>query len=122
MKLVIAILGVLIAVLGAVAIVRPGIFRDLFGRLSAQVTWVLAVVLRLAIGTILLMVAGDTRLPQVMNVIGWIAIVAAVVVLLLGPERLEAFVEWWLGLTDGWLRTSAGFACAFGVFLAWAAL
>ena len=122
MKLVIAILGVLVAVFGAVAIVRPGLFRDLFGKLSAQATWVAAVVLRLSIGTILLMVAGDTRLPQVVNVLGWIAIIAAVLVLLLGPERLESFVKWWLGLADAWLRTSAVFACAFGVFLAWVAL
>ncbi len=121
MKLVIAILGVLIAVFGAVAVVRPGVFRDLFGKLSAQATWVLAVVLRLAIGTILLMVAGETRLPQVMNIIGWLTIVAAVVILLFGPERLEAFVTWWLKQTDAWLRTSAALAFAFGVFLAWVA-
>ena len=121
MTLIVAIFGLLIAVLGAVAVVRPGVFSQMFGAMSGQAVWVLAVVLRLALGTLLLMVAADTRLPQVINILGWIAIVAAVVVLLLGPERLEALVKWWLSRRDGWLRASAAFACAFGAFLAWVA-
>ena len=122
MKLAIAALGVVIAAFGAVAVFSPAVFGDLFGKLSSHATWVLAVILRLAVGTLLLVVAGSLKYPDVMTILGWVAIVAAVVLLLLGPDRLKTLVDWWLSRSDGLLRISAIFVCAFGVFLAYVAV
>ena len=48
-------------------------------------------------------------------------VAAAVVVLLLGPERIDRLVKWWLALPDPVLRLSMAFAAAFGVFLVYVA-
>jgi multisubunit Na+/H+ antiporter MnhG subunit len=122
MVTIVAVFGAAIALLGIAGIVRPDVFREIFARrLSAQSTWILAVVLRLGIGTLLLMAAGQLRFPTVMTVLGWLSIAAAIIVLLMGPERLERLVSYWLQKSDGILRVGAVVAAAFGAFLLYVA-
>lgn len=121
MKAIIALFGGLIAVLCSVGFVRPAVLRAVFDRLSDQATWVFAVVVRLVFGTLLLMLADELRFSFAMTVLGWVAIIAAVVVLLLGPERIDRLVKWWLALPDPVLRLSMAFAAAFGAFLVYVA-
>lgn len=121
MKAIIALFGAFIAVSCSVAFVRPAVLKDVFDRLSDQATWVFAVVVRLVFGTLLLMLADELRFSFAMTVLGWVAIVAAVVVLLLGPERIDRLVKWWLARPDPVFRVSMAFAAAFGVFLVYVA-
>ena len=121
MKAIIALFGGLIAVSCAAGFVRPAALRAVFDRLSDQATWVFAVVVRLVFGTLLLMLADELRFSVAMNVLGWVAIIAAVVVLLLGPERIDRLVKWWLARPDPVLRLSMALAAAFGVFLVYVA-
>jgi hypothetical protein len=123
MTVVVALFGVLITILCLAGLVSPAALRKMFSHLSEQTTWVLAVVVRLAFGTLLLIVADDLRHSFAMTILGWIAIVAAVVVLLIGPERLNRLVRWWLEkLPDSVLRASMVFAIAFGVFFVYVAV
>jgi hypothetical protein len=72
-------------------------------------------------GGVLWWLADELRHPHVMRVLAAIAIFAAVMLLIMGRERLDRLIGWWLSRSDGLLRVSALFAAAFGVFLVYVA-
>lgn len=122
MTLVVALFGLLIVAVGLTGIVAPRQFRAVFGTFDSRGRFVAAIVVRLAMGALLWWLADDLRHPQVMRVLAAIAVVAAVVILLMGRARLDRLVNWWLGRPDGVLRLWAGFAALFGAYLVYVAL
>ena len=53
-----------------------------------------AVIVRLVLGTALIVVAPASRFPVVFQVLGLLTIVAAIVVALMGRERIRRFLAW----------------------------
>ena len=121
MTWLIAALGVLIVVLGVLGLAQPDQFRAMFSRLESRSRYVFAIVIRLALGGFLWLVADELRFPQIMRVLAVIAVLAAVAILIMGRRRLDRMVDWWLSRPDTVLRISAVFAAAFGAFLVFAA-
>jgi len=117
MTLLIAIIGALIAFIGALGILSPGKFRELLQHWPSRGRFWFAVLVRLLIGALFLWLADELRYPMAMKILGGISIVAAVGILLMGRESLDRLVNWWLGRGDGLLRLSTLFAMLFGVFL-----
>ena len=77
-----------------------------------------AVIIRLLLGAALLTAASTSKFPTTFLIIGWIAIVAAFGVLLMGRARLSKFVDWWFErFTPTVVRAWLLFALAFGGFL-----
>jgi hypothetical protein len=122
MTILIAILGALIALIGALGILSPDKFRGLLGQWPSRGRFWFAVLTRLVIGVLFLWLAEDLRYPLVMKIIGGISIFAAFGILVMGRESLDRLVAWWLGRGDGLLRLSTLFAMLFGVFLVHASL
>jgi hypothetical protein len=120
MAYVVSLFGVLIALIGVVGIVFPGSLIDVIGGWKGRSRFLTAVALRAVMGVVFLMAAPDTRLPVVIQVIGVIAIVAAVAILGLGQTRLDRFIGWWLACPPAVIRISALFAVAFGLLLVYA--
>ena len=120
MVYVVSILGVLIALIGLVGIVVPRSFVQVIGGWEAESRFIAAVGIRMVMGVICLSAAPASRMPVVVQVIGIIAIAAAAVALLVGLERLNRLVEWWLGRPSIIVRMSAAFAAGFGVLLVFA--
>lgn len=121
MTLLVALLGALIVILGAVGVVSPARFRGMFTAMPARTRYVFAVVTRLAMGALLWFLADELRHPQVMRILAVIAVVAAVVILVIGQAKLDRFVDWWLARPDSLMRVSGLFAAAFGGFLVYVA-
>ena len=121
MTLVVAVIGALVLLLGLVGLVQPDRFRAMLGTMDSQVRFRLAVVTRLAMGALLWWLADELRHPHVMRILAVIAIAAAVGVLVIGRDRLDRMVNWWLSRSDGLLRVSALFAAAFGGYLVYVA-
>ena len=121
MTVIVAVLGALIALLGLVGLVQPERFRSIFTAMDGQTRFIIAIALRLAMGGVLWWLADELRHPHVMRVLAAIAIFAAVMLLIMGRERLDRLIGWWLSRSDGLLRVSALFAAAFGVFLVYVA-
>ncbi|MDH3862132.1 MAG: hypothetical protein OEU53_10540 [Gammaproteobacteria bacterium] len=121
MTVIVAVLGALIALLGLVGLVQPERFRSIFTAMDSQTRFIIAIALRLAMGGVLWWLADELRHPHVMRVLAAIAIFAAVMLLIMGRERLDRLIGWWLSRSDGLLRVSALFAAAFGVFLVYVA-
>jgi len=121
MTVIVAVFGALVALLGLVGLVQPERFRSIFTAMDSQTRFIIAIALRLAMGGVLWWLADELRHPHVMRVLAAIAIFAAVMLLIMGRERLDRLIGWWLSRSDGLLRVSALFAAAFGVFLVYVA-
>ena len=80
----------------------------------------LAVIARLLLGAALIISAPDSRFPLTFEILGWIAIAAAVIVLLLGRERLRNFLGWFERFSRTAIRLWLLFGVAFGAFLIYA--
>ena len=122
MTSVVAVLGALIVVLGLVGLFQPARFRAMFDMMDSPTRFRFAVGIRLAMAALLWWLADELRHPQVMRVLAVIALFAAFVILVMGRERIDRLVNWWLGLNDGLLRVSCTFAAAFGAYLIYVAI
>jgi uncharacterized protein YjeT (DUF2065 family) len=121
MTVIIAALGALIVVVGLVGLVQPDRFRSMLRALDSQPRFRLAVVTRLVMGALLWWLADELRHPYVMRVLAVIAVLAAVGILIMGRERLDRLVDWWLSRPDGLLRGSVLLAAVFGAYLVYVA-
>ena len=76
-----------------------------------------AVVVRLLMGAALIVAAPVSRFPVVFEILGWIAIVAAVALILIGRERIAALIAWFVRCPAWFIRLWLLFGMAFGGFL-----
>lgn len=122
MTIVVAVLGALIVLLGLVGLVQPDRFRAMFQTMDSQVRFAMAIGIRLAMAALLWWLADDLRHPHVIRVLAVIALVAAILLPIMGRARLDRLIGWWLSRPDGVLRVSALFAAGFGAFLVYVAI
>lgn len=121
MKIVIALFGVLICLGGLVILVAPERFKSVMNSWTGQPRFLFAVIVRVIIGAILLAEAANLKFPLAMKIIGGISIVAAIVILLIGQDRMDRFIDYWMRKPDNFLRIWSVFAFAFGGFLIYVA-
>ncbi len=121
LKILIALFGVLICLAGLTILILPEKFKNIMNRWTGQPRFLFAVIIRVVLGAILLSEAANLRFPLAMKIIGAISILAAVVLLLIGEERMDRFIGWWMKQSDNLLRVSSILAIAFGAFFIYAA-
>ena len=80
----------------------------------------LAVAIRIGLGILFIMVADQTSFPGVFNFLGYLMIIAAVLITLIGRERLDKFMQWWRDKPAIFIRTWLVFGLLFGVFIYYA--
>ena len=123
MTVAIATVGLLILVLGVVGLVRPTSLIGLVDRAWMSRTGLyVAIAFRAALGILLVAAASSTRFPWVIGALGVLSLIAAVLIPVLGYDRIRGFVEWWAARPTGVVRIWACAACAFGGFLIYAAV
>lgn len=121
MTVLVAILGVLIALLGLVGLVQPDRFRAMFATMDSRTRFAFAIGIRLAMAGLLWWLADELRHPHVIRVLAVIALLAAIMLPIMGRTRLDKLIDWWLSRPDGLLRLSALLAAGFGGFLVYVA-
>ena len=118
-QIIILVIGVTVIVLAGWGVFAPQ-------KLMAFVTsamdkyWgiYIAVIVRLVLGSALIVVAPTSQFPIVFQAVGVIAILAAIALVLMGRERIRRFVVWWSEqFSDRIVRLWLLFGMAFGVFL-----
>ena len=129
--MVISVSQIIVLVFGVTAIVFAGwgIFTP--EKLMTFVTsamdkyWgiYIAVIVRLVLGSALIIVAPASLFPIVFQALGVIAIVVAIALVLAGRERIRRFIAWWSERVSApivrmWLL----FGAAFGGFLVYGVL
>jgi len=80
-----------------------------------------AVMVRLAIGVLLVLAAPHSRFPLAFEILGWLAIVAALLIPVFGRARIGRLLDWWSMRSATGVRLWSLAGLAFGCFLVYAA-
>ncbi len=121
MKTLIALFGALICLAGLAILIFPEKFKNIMNRWRGQPRFLFAVIIRIVFGALLLSEAANLKFPLAVKIIGAISILAAVVLLLVGQERMDRFINWWMKQSDNILRVSSVLAFALGAYLVYVA-
>jgi len=121
MTVLIIIFGALTLLAGIVIIINPEvIFGFLRNNLEKLVVHILAVVIRLVIGALLIYQSSISKFPLVIEVIGWLSIVAAIFLAVMGRRNFNRLMSWALSLSKPFGRIGGILAVVFGAFLIYA--
>lgn len=80
-----------------------------------------AVMVRLTIGVLLVLAAPICRFPPAFEILGWLAIVAALLVPVVGRVRIGLLLDWWSRRSRTGIRLWSLAGLAFGCFLVYGA-
>ena len=94
----------------------------MLGHADSVLLHVLAVVLRIVLGFALLVYAPESRFPLVLEILGWVAIAAALVLALLPRARFRQLLIRVFDILGGFIRFAAVAAIAFAAFLTYAVI
>ena len=86
-------------------------------RFAGQARFLFAVIARIIIGAILLLEAPNLKFTLAMQIIGGISILAAVVLLLIGQDRMDRMIDWFMRFSNEIFRFVSVIAIVFGAFL-----
>ena len=115
----IAVFGVLLVLVSAVGILAPGMLLRTVDRvMDRRAGMVVAVAVRVVLGVALLLAASASRWPRVFQVLGWLTLAAAVVIPLLGRDRVSSVVDWMRGVHPILVQVWLVFGVLFGGMLA----
>ena len=121
MTSVISIFGALICIAGALLLIRPLVIVNyLKSHKNSLWLYLSAIVVRLIIGYLFIVFARYSNYPIAITVIGWIAIVAALVFLLIGRTHFSRLFTWLINSAMGYARLMGMFALFFGLFIIYA--
>ena len=121
MTLFIIIFGTLTCLAGIVILVNPEIVFGFLRKHSDKIELqILAVAIRLVLGVFLIYQSGDSKYPFVIEIIGWLSIVAAVFFAVIGRNNFTRLMAWALSKVKTLGRVGGVFASAFGSFLIYA--
>ena len=123
MELIIILFGALILASGAVLLVRPEVITGFMER-NDESPWLyaFAIVVRVALGVVLIVLSERSRFPTVIVVLGWISIAAALFLQAMGRPRFTRFMRWVMQKVNPWSRWGSLLALLFGGFLIYAFL
>ena len=117
----ILIFAVIVCCIGLLILFQPSTFFDFLRKNVAHAgLQVAAILARLILGWLLITTAEASRFPLVMQILGWLAIVAAVSMALMGKTNFRRLIEWALGWSDRLGRSAGALALLFGFFLIYA--
>jgi len=118
MTLFIIIFGTLTCLAGIVILVNPEIVFGFLRKNSDKIELqILAVAIRLVLGAFLIYQSGASKYPFVIEIIGWLSIVAAVFFAVIGRNNFSKLMAWALSQVKILGRVGGVIASAFGAFL-----
>ena len=121
MTVFIIIFGTLTCLAGIVIVINPEvIFGFLRNNLEKMVLHILAVIIRLVLGALLIYQSNISKFPFVIEVIGWLSIVASLFLAVMGRRNFNRLMSWALSLSKPFGRVGGILAVAFGAFLIYA--
>ena len=123
-QIIVLVVGVTVIVLAGWGMFAPGKLMMLVTSGMDQYWGIyIAVTVRLVMGVALISVAPASLFPITFQVLGSIAIVAAVALAVAGRERIRRFIVWWSErFSTSIVRLWLLFGLAFGAFLVYGVL
>lgn len=124
MEIVILVVGCAVALVSFACLIVPAKLIELIDRLVVSTPLrVASGLIRIIIGSCFVLGAERTGLPMVVAALGWLAILAGLILLVAGDEVMQRIVEWfraWVSVT--FVRVGAVVGLALGGLVVWATL
>jgi hypothetical protein len=118
MNYIIVLFGTAIIVAGVIIVVNPETVFGLIRKKSESLSLhILAVVVRIILGVALMMYATESKYPTAISILGWISIVAASVLGIMGRTNFRRLMSWTLSFSSSFGRIGGFLAILFGGFL-----
>jgi hypothetical protein len=117
MAVIVAALGIVVAMFGALGIVSPGRLVKLLSQLQPRTRFLVAVLFRIVIGAALLVAGGVTRFPAEVRALGLLALIAGIVLASLGTEVFDKLLQWWSRWPSSVVRFWSAVPFTIGAFL-----
>jgi len=112
--------GAVIAAIGIVGLADPALLLDATSFMQTSVGLYIAAVFRVVFGVVLIWIAGTSRMPRTLRILGAFIVLAGIITPFVGVERVHAIVEWWSAQDVVFMRTWATVAVIFGIFIIYA--
>ena len=122
MPVIVTLVGALLALLGLAVIIAPSSLKRILGSLMESDRFYLIAILRIVIGVLLLIAAGQTRSPTLVYIVGGLMILAGLLIPIMGKTRIQALAGWWMKKSDSILRLWGLMAFLLGIALVGAGL
>jgi hypothetical protein len=114
----IIIFGALIFLAGIVILVNPEIVFGFLRNNTDKIEFhLVAIVVRLVLGALLIYQSSVSKYPFVIDIIGWLSIVAALFLVAIGRNKFSRLMAWTLSFVKPLGRVGGVLAAAFGAFL-----
>ena len=114
------LLGVAVGVAGLVMLARPRAMVGLADRVFNRRLIYLAALLRLLLGALLIAAAPSVGFSIAIEVIGWLMVLGALLLVTLPLALWQRLVNWAVALPNLAIRAAALFALALGIFFVYA--
>jgi len=117
----IIVFGILTLLAGVVIIINPEIvFAFLKRYLKKLELQILAIVVRLLLGALLIYLAGVSKFPLVIEVIGWLSIITAITFAIIGRNNFKRLMSCAMSFQKPYGHFGGFIAICFGGFLIYA--
>jgi len=121
MSTLIILFGLLVLLSGIVLVVKPNFILGFLRKNHRKpIIHIVAVIVRLILGALLVSQADASRFPTIIAFLGWLMIVAALLLLVMGRRKFRRLLSWALKRSDTFIKFSALLAVIFGGFLIYA--
>ena len=115
------VFGAIILAAGILIAVNPDTILSLFKEsLEEKRLYILAITSRIVIGATLILLSNISKFPLSIGILGWLILIIAVVLLLMGHIRFTRLANWFLSKGVGVSYFAAPAAIALGGFLIYA--
>jgi len=123
MTYVILLFAILIALGGIVLLIRPDIIFGVFKKYGDKLSFhLIAIIVRLLLGVALVMGASESRYPLGLQAFGWLSIIAALALAVIGRAYFKEIIGWALKLSPKFQRSGGILGILTACFLAYAVL
>ena len=118
MNTIVMLFGAATILAGIIIVINPeSIFGLIRRKLDSLGLHILAVIVRIIIGVALIMCAAESKYPAAILILGWVSIVAASVLGIIGRTNFKRLMSWALSVAPSFGRIGGLLAILFGGFL-----
>jgi hypothetical protein len=122
MPILVKILGIVIIGIVFIVLIRIDTLKRLLNFVLEQTTMIYVIgVIRIIIGSFLLLAASQCKIPVIILVIGLILLASGILVFLIGTERAKKMLGWMLAQTPVMQRVWVTAALIIGALMVYAA-
>ena len=122
MNVIVLLLSLFVAAMGALAIFAPRRANDMARAFEGRGGLYAATAIRLVLGAGLWFVADASRAPAALRIFGVIILLVGLLMPLLGLDRHRRMINWWLSVGRPIQLVWGAVALAFGLFLIYAVI